>query len=750
MLQTHKLDLGWSFRRMTDTAWTQVDLPHSSVHVDLDGHGHWFGECEYRRTLRIENPASGVRYVLHVGAAMHTAIVLFDGVATARHTGGYLPFEADLTEMLCDGKLHELTLKIDNRDNPDIPPGKPFADLDFCWYGGLYRDVELRTYPPVHITDAVAAGEIGGGGVFVRTLRASPSEAVVAVKTQVRNSAAVAQLIFLSVELVFDGEVVAKGQSVPAWLKAGASTHTDLELTVLNPRLWSPASPALYQARVTAEDSTGETLDVRLVRFGIRRIGFSRSGGFVINGDRLRLRGTNRHQEYPYLGYALPRAAQVRDARLIKEAGFDYVRLSHYPQSPDFLDACDELGIVVMNSIPGWQYIGGEVFCDACCQTARDLIRRDRNHPCVVLWELSLNETDMPDAFMARLHAIGHEECPGDQMFTCGWRDRFDVYIHSRQHGELHRWSNGDKALVVAEYGDWEFYASNHGFDQKTGAGLHAAWSNSRQFRSAGERGLRQQVTNHVEALNDTLSSPAVLDGQWTAFDYVRGYHPVRAGTGVMDVFRLPKFSYHFYRSQRDAIECGVNWTGGAEVFIASYWTPASNLCVLVFSNCEEIELRLNGVAIGRQAPCKTITTQYLPHPPFVFSLPHFESGILEAVGLIGGKAVAAHRVGTPGIPVKIELMIEGAGVRATAGEPDLLFAHARWYDDSGNLCVEETGEVVFVADGDAEIIGPAKIRAEAGVASTLLRLPAGARSLYLSATACDNRFQPARQNWTL
>ena len=170
----------------------------------------------------------------------------------------------------------------------------------------------------------------------------------------------------------------------------------------------------------------------------------------------------------------------------------------------------------------------------------------------------------------------------------------------------------------------------------------------------------------------------------------------------------------------------------------------------MVFSNCEEIELRLNGVAIGRQAPCKTITTQYLPHPPFVFSLPHFESGILEAVGLIGGKAVAAHRVGTPGIPVKIELMIEGAGVRATAGEPDLLFAHARWYDDSGNLCVEETGEVVFVADGDAEIIGPAKIRAEAGVASTLLRLPAGARSLYLSATACDNRFQPARQNWTL
>jgi len=734
---------------MADTAWTQFDLPHSAVHVDLDGHGHWFGECEYRRTLQIETLISGARYVLYVGAAMHTATVLVDGIAVARHTGGYLPFEADLTEMLRDGKPHELTLKIDNRDNPDIPPGKPFADLDFCWYGGLYRDVELRTYPPVHITDAVAAGEIGGGGVFVRTLRASEAEAVVAVKTQVRNYTAAAQAIVVGVELFFGGEVVATGQLVPVPLAAGASTHTELELTVLNPRLWSPASPALYEARVTVADSTGRTLDVRRVRFGIRRIAFSRSGGFVINGRRLRLRGTNRHQEYPYLGYALPRAAQVRDARRIKEAGFDYVRLSHYPQSPDFLDACDELGIVVMNAIPGWQFIGGEVFQEACCQAGRDLIRRDRNHPCVVLWELSLNETDMPEAFMARLQALGHEEFPGDQMFTCGWRDRFDVYIHSRQHGEMHRWSNGEKALVVAEYGDWEFYAANHGFDQKTGAGLHAAWSNSRQFRSAGERGLRQQATNHAEALNDTLSSPAVLDGQWTVFDYVRGYHPVRAGTGVMDVFRLPKFSYHFYRSQRDAGEGGANWTGGAEVFIASQWTPSSNLRVLVFSNCEEVELRLNGVAIGRQAPSKTITTQYLPHPPFVFDLPRFEPGILEAIGLIGGKATAAHRVGTPGVPVKIELMIEDVGVRAAVGEPDLLFAHARWYDESGNLCVEETGEVKFVVEGDGEIIGPAKIRAEAGIASTLLRLPAGAKSLQLTATTCAGQFLPARRNWS-
>jgi beta-galactosidase len=752
MLQILKLDRGWNFRRLGDLtaedAWSQVDLPHSAVLVDLDGRGHWQGECEYRRTLRVEPLAPGASYVLHVGAAMHTATVLVDGVALTRHTGGYLPFEVDLTLQLCDGALHELTLKLDNRDNPDVPPGKPLAELDFCWYGGLYREVELRVYPLVHITGAVSAGEVAGGGVFVRTLRASEEEAVVAVKTHVRNTSDVAQSLVVAVEL-FDGSgAVASGQSRIVELAAAASAHTEIELTLARPHLWSPASPALYHVRVTMRAVGGGEFDERRLRFGVRRIAFSRSGGFQINGRRLRLRGTNRHQDYPYLGYALPRTAQFRDARRIKEAGFDYVRLSHYPQSPDFLDACDELGLVVMNAIPGWQFLGGEHFHEACYQNARDLIRRDRNHPCVVLWELSLNETDMSEAFMAKLHAIGHTEYPGDQMFTSGWIDRYDVYTHSRQHGEMHRWANGDKALVIAEYGDWEFYAANHGFDQKTGAGLHAAWSNSRQFRGAGECGLRQQATNHIVALNDTLSSSAVLDGQWTVFDYARGYHPVRAATGVMDIFRLPKFSYYFYRSQRDPNENGPGWLGGPMVFIASHWTAASNLRVLVFSNCDEVELSLNGVSLSRQTPSKAATTQYLPRPPFVFDLPRFEPGKLEATGFIGGLRRATYCISTPGAPAQIELLIDDAGIRTVVDEPDLLFAHACWRDGQGSLCVDESGEIAFEIEGDAVLVGPAKVHAEAGIASVLLRLPVGARAFQLSVANVGSRKQTAHMNW--
>jgi beta-galactosidase len=753
MLQILKLDRGWNFRRLgnptSEEAWTQVDLPHSAVLVDLDGRNHWQGECEYRRTLRLEQLFRGARYVLHVGAAMHTATVLFDDVALAGHTGGYLPFEVDLTEKLRDGASHELTLRLDNRDNADVPPGKPLADLDFCWYGGLYREVELRVYPAVHITDAVSAGQVAGGGVFVRTIRASDEEAVVAVKTQVRNASDAAKSLLVAVELRDGSNVVAAGQSSVADLGAGASAHIEVELTLVRPRLWSPASPVLHQACVTVLATSGEKLDERSVRFGVRRISFSRRDGFQVNGRRVRLRGTNRHQDYPYLGYALPRAAQFRDARRIKEAGFDYVRLSHYPQSPDFLDACDELGLVVMNAISGWQFIGGARFREACFQNARDLIRRDRNHPCVVLWELSLNETPMDEAFMAKLQGIGHEEYPGDQMFTCGWIDRFDVYTHSRQHGEMHRWKNGDKALVIAEYGDWEFYAANHGFDQKTGAGVHAAWSNSRQFRAQGERGLRQQVVNHAIALNDTLSSAAVLDGQWAMFDYARGYSPVRAAGGVMDIFRLPKFSYHFYRSQRDPRENGTSWSGGPVVFIASHWTAASSLRVLVFSNCEEVELNLNGVSLGRQPPSKASSTQYLPHPPFVFDLPCFESGALDAVGLIGGQACACHRVVTAGAPVQIELSIDDAGLRAAANESDLLFVHAGWRDGQGNLCVEETGTVDFAVEGDAILVGPTTVRAEAGIASTLLRLPSGAQAFLVTASSRDTMGLVVHQNWS-
>lgn len=737
------LDRGWRFRRLgagpdagaPDEPWQDVDLPHVAFSPGLDGRNHWTGICEYERALALPDLAPGTQVALHVGAAMHTATVLVDGREVVRHDGGYLPFEVDLTEVVRAGVPVTLTLRLDNRDNPEIPPGKPFGDLDFCWYGGLYREVELRLRPAVHLTDAVAADERAGGGIFARTLSFGPDGARVAVRAHVRNRRGTAAPVAVRAELLDGGATVACGETRLA-LAPGAAGHAELMLTVDKPRLWSPDSPVLHELRVSVLDAAGGLLDRRNERFGIRRLAFSRIGGFSINGRRLRLRGTNRHQEYPHAGYAAPRAAQFRDARRIKEAGFDYVRLSHYPQSPHFLDACDELGIVVMNAIPGWQFVGGPHFQDLCVRHARELIRRDRNHACVVLWELSLNETPMPEELMARLHAAGHEEYPGDQMFTCGWIDRYDVFIHSRQHGRIHTWANGDKALVIAEYGDWEFFATTEGFDQKTGAGVLDAWSNSRHFRGEGEAALRQQAWNHMLALNDSLASPAVLDGQWAMFDYARGYDPVRAAAGVMDVFRLPKFSYWFYRSQRDIGEGGNGWTGGPVVFVASHWTAASNLQVAVFSNCDEVELRLNGVSMGRRRPARTWMTQHLPHPPFFFQLSRFEPGLLEAVGYEDGRERARHAVRTPGEVAALELEIDDLATCPREGESDLITVHARLVDRERTLCVDADASVSLSIEGGACLAGPAEVSAEAGIASVVVRVPAGCRGFLVHAQA--------------
>jgi beta-galactosidase len=744
------LNRSWRFRRLNPTTpWIPVDLPHSPFVADLDGRDHWFGECEYQCDVQVPPPSDGARCLLEVGAAMHTCRVLIGEREIARHTGGYLPFEADLTDCLDSAGRCQVTLRLDNRDNPDVPPGKAYDELDFCWYGGLYRDVTLRFQPAVHLTSAISAGEPAGGGTFLRTLTATANKAEVSSRTHVRNLSSVARTVYVRTGLTRGCQIVAEATSPPVTLDPGTAQHLESLLVLADPALWSPAIPNLHDVMVTVLDGTGAILDSFTTRFGIRRIGFSRSGGFTVNGRRLRLRGTNRHQEMPRVGYAAPRAAQQRDARRIKEAGFDYVRLSHYPQSPDFLDACDALGIVVMNCIPGWQFIGGPRFREAAYADARQLIRRDRNHACVVLWELSLNETDMEEEFMARLHAIGHEEYPGDQMFTCGWIDRYDVFSHSRQHGQIHRWSNGDKALVIAEYGDWEYYARNEGFDQKTGAGIYDLWSTARQFRSDGERGLAQQALNHRVALNDTLASPAVLDGQWAIFDYARGYNPVRAAVGVMDVFRLPKFSYYLYRSQRDATETAATWTGGPMVFIASHWTPASTLRLTVFSNCEEVALRLNNRLIGRTRPVQTSLTQHLPHPPFYFDLDRFEPGLLKAVGYIGNLAVTTHTVATPDGFARLELAVDDAGIRPAPGEPDVLCVHARLCDEAGVLCVQETVSVVFSVVG-ADLIGPDTLAAEAGIASIVVRVPPDAAGFTVAVRApAAAKIDPANLSWS-
>ena len=733
-----RLDTGWRFLRddpdgahhsgFDDSHWESVTLPHSArVEALVTGPpgtpgAQWQGLCWYRRRLRLEPDDRGGEVLLRFEGAMNVAEVWLDGERVGGHWGGYLPFVLDLGSRLQPGREHLLAVRLDNRDNPITGP-KPLAQLDFNLYSGLYRSVNLIRKDRLAITDPLLADQPAGGGVMVTYPLVSRERATVRVQTQVRNGYEEGHELAVRVSLAEPGGRVVARASTPLTLGPGEDRHVAQELDVRSPRLWSPGEPSLYHLECMVLDGARVT-DAEALRIGIRRITID-DGGFAINGERLFLRGANRHQEHPYVGYAVPDAAQYRDARRIKEAGFDYVRLSHYPQAPAFMDACDELGLVVMDCIPGWQYFNSDpAFVELQYRNCRELIRRDRNHPCVILWEVSLNESAMPPEFVARAHAIAHEEYPGDQCFTAGWTTGYDVFLQARQHGGCRDGSH--RPCAVSEYGDWEYYAMNAGLDQTAWTDLTPAESNSRQLRWQGERALLQQATNFQEAHNDNLGTIAFADGLWVMYDYNRGYASDVESSGCMDLFRLPKFSRHFFRSQRPPAT-------GPVVFIASHWVPGSATDVRVFSNCEEVTLSLDGRLLERRRPDQSRIATRLAHPPFTFRTGGFRPGRLEAVGYVGGSPVARHAVRTPGPIERLTLAVDLAGRPLDGGQRDLLFCHATLRDAQGAVVPDGWENVAFGATGDAALVGRNPYSSEAGISSILadVRPGRGAVSVY-------------------
>jgi beta-galactosidase len=388
------------------------------------------------------------------------------------------------------------------------------------------------------------------------------------------------------------------------------------------------------------------------------------------------------------------------------------------------MDACDELGLVVMDCIPGWQYFNPDAaFVELQYRNCRDLVRRDRNHPCVIMWEVSLNESAMPQEFVARAHAIAHEEYPGDQCFTAGWTGGYDVRLDARQHGGCR--DGKARPCVVSEYGDWEYYAMNAGLDQGAWQNLTPAESNSRQLRWQGERALLQQATNFQEAHNDNRATVAFADGLWVMYDYNRGYSPDVESSGCMDIFRLPKFSYYFFRSQRPA-------SSGPMVFIASRWTPSSATAIRVFSNCDEVALRLDGRLIERKGPDRDRMSSRLDRPPFTFQTGGFRPGTLEAVGYVAGREVARHTVRTPGAIQQLTLDVDFSGHRPDRERRDVLFCHASLRDAQGTVVPDAWENVAFGVTGGARLIGDNPLAADAGVASILVEtVPGGAAAIY-------------------
>ena len=727
-------NLGWEFIKdpaghispelfqktdVKNTIWQKVSLPHTANIEPVDSPGkQWQGIAWYRKFFNVPKQFDGKSVTLQFDGAMQVAKIYMNGELVQTHLGGYLPFAVKLDGKVKFGETNCILLELDNRDNPVVPPGKPLATLDFNYYSGLYRNATIKIKDKLHISNVISANRVAGGGLLVSYSDVSSQSAKINVRVELENENNSEKPASLQINLKdaagnsILSESVA-GQIVPA----SGSVQFIKQLLLQNPKLWSPDSPNLYYLNVKVL-SNNQPVDSLSETIGIRTFTFSAKNGFVLNGQNLKLRGTNRHQEYPYIGNALSDNAQYRDAFKIKQAGFNFVRSSHYPQSPAYLAACDELWILVMDAIPGWQFVGGEEFQNNSISDVRQMVRRDRNHPCIILWEASLNESGMPKHYMERAHQAVHEELPFADVYTAGWIDDvYDVFIPARQHAKLpYYWNkfSKDKPLLVGEYGDWEYYAQNAGFNQTAYGDLQKEERNSRQFRGDGEKRLAQQALNFQEAHNDNLNGPAIGDANWLMFDYKRGYAPDIESSGIMDIFRLPKFAFFFYTSQAEKT--------APMIYIANFWNDPKFKDVKVYSNCEEVELSLNGKVITRQKPDQDRNSTHLKHPPFTFPIPEFIAGKLEATGYISGKVVAKTFVKTPGTAAKIVLTVDLSGKELKAGKNDMVFVYASVTDADGTIIPENKQAITFALEGDAELIGDNPRKAEAGISTILLK----------------------------
>lgn len=732
----------WEFKLDDSNAkWEKISIPHTAKIENLVVINQFQGVFYYQKTFDINLKNKKV-FLYFEGVMMETDVFINDQ-KVANHEGGYLPFSVDISSFI-DGKTKiNVKLKVTNVDNPEIPPGKPLKDLDFNYYGGMYRNVYLITSDKLYITDAVNANKIASGGVFVNFETVSKEKASGTIKVHLKNEFSGDKKVQL--KYILKSKSGKKIEFISDEFSVDANSDKEFiqSISIENPNLWSINSPNLYQLEVQVI-SNNITIDTFYDKIGIRKSEI-KADGYYLNDEKLYINGTNRHQEYPYLGYAISDEAQYRDAIKIKNAGFDMVRLSHYAQSEAFLDACDELGILVMNSLAGWQFFGNEVFQKNSLQNLRDMIRRDRNHPSIVFWENSLNETEMTENFMKQANVVLKEEFPYNTKISASWMDNsnYDIFIPARQHAKAPdywtKYNKENRKIFIAEYGDWEYYAQNAGFNQKEFSNLKEEERTSRQLRGFGEKRLLQQAYNFQEASNSNRKGVNTIgEANWLMFDYNRGYSPDIESSGISDIFRIPKFAYYFYQSQRDSnIVLDSKLQSGAMVNIATYWTEDSPLDVTVFSNCDEVALFLNGVLIARQKPTINENSDQLKHAPFIFKIDTFQAGTLKAEGFINGKKVVENLVKSPGKSSKIQLSYDLSSVEISKDNPDVVFIYATITDEIGTVIPDAEDEITFSLEGkNAQLIVRNSVKAEAGVATILLRTENFRRSIKISAEA--------------
>ena len=733
----YSMNPGWRFYKgafeggermdLDDRDWQVVSLPHGIEWLPTEASGciNYQGEVWYRKRFTFQEAWEGKRLFLHFEAIMGKSKIYLNGQLIREHLGGFLPIVVDISPYIIPNQENVLAVWADNSDDPSYPPGKPQGDLDFTYCGGIYRDCWLVAHGDVYITDPNAENEPASGGLFVSYGKISDTVAEIRVDAHIRNQS----------QERFKGEIWyelydAKGEKVQDLGKGfrvvpRQTVSLSSQITVQNPRLWEPDMPYLYQLRVYLKDKDGKVVDGYAQRIGIRSIEFKGKEGFWLNGKPYPepLIGANRHQDFAVIGNALPNSLHWRDAKKLRDAGLRVIRNAHYPQDPAFMDACDELGLFVIVNTPGWQFWNEEpTFAQYVYQDIRNMVRRDRNHPSVWLWEPILNETSYPDDFAKNVKKLIEEEYPYLYCYagcdaSARGHEYFPVHFgHPRNGNPADRVEEMDPEITyfTREWGDNVDDWSSHN-------------SPSRASRAWGEIPMLVQAKGYAKpdypyTCYDALyRTPRQHVGGclWHSFDHQRGYHPDPFYGGIMDAFRQPKYAYYLFCAQRKpTLNPNLIADSGPMVYIANAMTPFSSKDVTVYSNCEEVRLTYNkggktyiyyndSIGVGMPSPIITFSDVFdVMQDKHLSRTGHQTDSYLLAEGLIDGKVVATHKVVPSRRPSRILLWADDEGIPMKADGSDIVTVIAAIVDEQGVIKRLNNSRIRFEVEGEGRIIG--------------------------------------------
>lgn len=616
-----------------------VHLPHSNCEIPYNNFDETLYQFEsvYRQQLFVEQTQQGKAAILHFEGVMNYAKVYVNGRFVGEHKGGYTPFSFDISPFLTYEANNLIAVYVDSSERKEIPP---FGFIiDYLTYGGIYREVRLEFCDQVSIENC-----------HVRTRNVLTAHKSLDLDVYLNNYAASQDPARLQCRLLQSENVLATFSH--DFELSGQQQQLQIKQAVADVQLWDTDTPHLYTLEITLLINDTKC-DLQHYRFGFRQVEF-KSNGFFLNGQRLKLQGVNRHQSFPYVGYAMPKSAQQKDVEILKyELGLNAVRLSHYPQSQHFLDRCDELGLLVFDEIPGWQHIGEEgEWWDITRQHVNEMIKRSWNHPSIFIWGVRINESIDCDKLYQQTNEIAK---------------RLD---DTRPTGGVRCCKNSNLIEDVYTYNDFVHNGNTRALDKPkdvTGGQVPYLVSEhnghmfpTKRFDSQEQR--LEHALRHLRVL-DAMHADDNISGAfgWCMFDY-NTHKDFGSGDricyhGVLDMFRIPKYAAAVYASQQDHtpyLDILSNMRMG------DY--PGSEMSdVHVFTNCEHIKLYKNDIFIQDFYPARDLYPN-LSHPPIIID--NFIGDLIEQnepfsyadCRMLKGILIEITRVGMESLPLKSKL----------------------------------------------------------------------------------------------